>query len=456
MEMKNFKKEAKILMTDLAAGRSPEENRKKYIAMLAAGYSSYSAVKATLNACTGWEKEDRIADPDEELLRKILLAYGEGKEISEEEKEELMALRDKGTRQVEAITAYVDHLSMHESVLNRILAGMAGDASGIKPDTMVRNLEHFLFMDKDRVVVNTRIQQVVRLLPVRMTKQRFYDILTESFALYKGGELSAAEDFASSIRDVAGITVPDDEALAAFPDILQQLRDTRKHLEGLDHQNLTKEAAEEAGEMIQAAADLMDQLSTELLLRQEIINDLLVLLLTRPYLGQEYLAEEFTDALKLMCEVAKGESPENFSRLEGVQESTYENLLILTHDLDALAKDLPEKTGKDLRTADLLLSSSLFINLEKMVVQADGERIMADEASIQKLIEALFADFDRLFTGMNRTLKRGTMGNVLGHVPVFFNSREETVGYIRYTLDQCNDPAEYSAVCDMLKELMEE
>jgi hypothetical protein len=65
-----------------------------------------------------------------------------------------------------------------------------------------------------------------------------------------------------------------------------------------------------------------------------------------------------------MCEVAKGESPENFSRLEGVQESTYENLLILTHDLDALAKDLPEKTGKDLRTADLLLSSSLFINLE--------------------------------------------------------------------------------------------
>ena len=457
MDERHLQKEAKILLTDLSAGRNPEESRKKYVAMLASCFSSYSAVKATLNACTGWEKEDRIPDPDEQLLHDLLGEYAEGKSCSAEEMEQLLALRDKATRQVEAMTAYVDYFSMHESILNRILAGMEEDQSGMQPEQLRQLLEQFLFSDQDKVVVNTRIQQVVRLLPVRMTKQRFYDILTESLALYQGGELSAAEEFASTIRDLAGITVPDDEALSAFPDIRSDLRETREVLEGLNHGALTKEEAEAAGEKIQNSAELLEQLSTELLLRQEIINDLLILLLMQPYMKEEYLNDRYPETLKLMAGVAEGRMPEEgFGSLEGVQESAYGNILLLTNDLEKIAKDLPEQEGADLKKAELLTSSSLFTDLGKAVSLPDGERIMADEGSVKKVTDALLSDFDSVFSGMNRTMKRGIMGNVLGHVPVFFQSREEVMEYIRYTLEQCRDSAEYAAVCDMIKEITEE
>lgn len=57
--------------------------------------------------------------------------------------------------------------------------------------------------ENDKVVINTRIQQFVAQLPVRMTKQRFYDILSNSFKIYKNGEKQSLIDFVEAIKEAA-------------------------------------------------------------------------------------------------------------------------------------------------------------------------------------------------------------------------------------------------------------
>ena len=134
-----------------------------------------------------------------------------------------------------------------------------------------------------------------------------------------------------------------------------------------------------------------------------------------------------------------------------MQEEAYERLTILEADLGILAASMDKQTGSDLKSADILTSSSLFTDIDKMLSLDEDGREMADEALIKGLTEALITDFDRMFSGMDKLKRRGIMAVVLGHVPVFFNSRKEITDYIGYSLERCGDDRELGAVWELLQ-----
>ena len=463
MDIRTFTRESKILLTDLRAGRDMDANLQKYTAMISSAFVDYSTMKVALNLHTRREEQENRPD-DEELMACIREAAAMGFPDTPEKKARykelaagLISVRDNITKEMRAITAFVDKLTMHESVLNHKIAASAEDMEEPDIDVIVKETERFIFSEKDRVGTNLRIQQVIAQLPVRMTKQRFYDIIGQSMALYKGGEKSVAEDFADSIRDVSGITEIDDSCLKHYEELYEVLTNTVKMLDAIDYPTISDDDVEKAGGEIERSAEMLSALSTDLLQKQEIVNDQLILLLTSPYAAAEYQDDRYPAAAELLKNVAaeKALAPEKLvaqlAGLEGMQEEAYERLTLLEADLDSLALKMDKETGRELRMADLLTSSSLFTDLEQMLALSEEGREMADENVVIDLTEALIGEFENLFKEMDKMKRRGVMGVVLGHVPVFLNNSKEVRDYIRYSLEHCGDAQELGAVWELLQ-----
>jgi hypothetical protein len=59
---------------------------------------------------------------------------------------------------------------------------------------------HYILENKDNVVINGRIAEVVGQLPMRLTRSKFLEYLNEAFSLYKGAMVGTVNDFIYNIR----------------------------------------------------------------------------------------------------------------------------------------------------------------------------------------------------------------------------------------------------------------
>lgn len=485
MKIREFQREAKILLTELDAGRNMEENLVRYGQMLASALSSYSMIRVLLNFYTRWEisREDPDASGyDAEELNSIRQLFTMGTTGSQEEDvadpeavmEKVCALREPNIRRMTALTRFTDRLAIYEHILNRKVPEEDSLDHPVDIEELAASVEKFIFSDQDTMVTNTRLQRVVAELPVRMTKQRFYDVLSETLNLYKGGELSAADDFISSIRDVAGISEAASEG-DMIPEGFHALED---ELRGLDLKNSSEAKLRAVNDRLVAAGEELGIRSTGYIGLQEIQNDLMILYLMRELRSEEFLDDRFESArtaFEKLLTFAGQPAEEDadalmdeftlqvFPLLEGAQEEIYEALLIPETRLDSLKKSLPASVKKQLVFADLLTSDSVFVEPEKLLRLEEKERIMADEAAIEERKEKLIETFDGYFDGigakpekkMEKEKRRAIMAAVLGFLPPFFNTRDEIREYIRYTLNNCSDPVELAAVRDILMMVME-
>ena len=180
-----MKREAKILFTDIAADRDREENIIKYQKFLASALYNYSAIKLSLNFFTGLEMSDEY---ENEYITKIGLILKNtvlaGKKPSDDDIKTITDLRDSITGKMKVLTSYTDALEIFEYVLNRREADIKGTTSAnVDIYSLADAMYRFVFSDNDKVIVNTRIQDFIAQLPVRMTKQRFLDIVTNSLSI---------------------------------------------------------------------------------------------------------------------------------------------------------------------------------------------------------------------------------------------------------------------------------
>jgi len=482
MKTREFQREAKILLTELQAGRNTEENLVRYSQMLASALSSYSMIRVLLNFYTRWEisrEDSETAEYDVEELSSIRQLFALGTEMSGEDSGEdaemligkVSGIRSANINRMTALTRFTDLLAIYEHILNRKVPEEDSLKRPVETEELAASVEKFIFSDQDTMVTNTRLQRVVAELPVRMTKQRFYDVISETLNLYKGGELSAADDFITSIRDVAGLGEP----VSDREEVPEEFRSLEAELRALELKNSTEDALRTINDRLVAAGDELSLLSTGYIGLQEIQNDLMILYLMKGLRSEEYLDDRFEAAraaFKKLLESAGQPSAENmdylideftlqvFPLMEGAQEEIYEALLIPETQLDSLKKTLPASMSRLLLFADLLTSDSVFVEPEKLIRLEEKDRIMADEAAIEERKAKLIEAFDRYFDGdgekkMEKDKRRAVMAAVLGFLPPFFNTRDEIREYIRYTLNSCTDPVELAAVRDILTIVME-
>ena len=460
MEARQIQRDTKVLLTDLAADRDKEAGLAKYRGMLAASFSSYALIKLSLNFFTLCEMEqDREGAENGERSEDYWTALSLVRSIlgdsPEKEEAKTRAFRDRITARMKVLTAYTDFFELHEYILNRKEAGLLDECERISPEQLAEEAFSYVFSDQDKMVINTRIQSVVEQLPVRMTKQRFYDIVSEAVALYKGGELQSAKDFIESLADAALLRLPE-----GFDTEFPELKETRDLFDAVTYKELDREEYAVLSRELAAVTRTMEGLATGDLLLQEIINDILIVQLTAPLADREYMDDRFSVAKEILQTILTSDKElpaEQFDNwflsLEGAQEEAYETLLLLEGGLESYADELSDTEAKALRTADLLTSTSLFMNLDQNSIHVVEEK--AEEAEIEKLKTEFFEACDATFAGLSKEEKRSRMAKVLSMVPVFFNSRDEIKEYFLYALENCRDDSELTAVSRIIHSMIQ-
>ena len=460
-----MKREAKILFTDIAADRDREENIIKYQKLLASALYNYSAIKLSLNFFTGLEMSDEY---ENEYITKIGLILKNtilaGKKPSDDDIKTITDLRDSITGKMKVLTSYTDALEIFEYVLNRREADIKGTTSAnVDIYSLADAMYRFVFSDNDKVIVNTRIQDFIAQLPVRMTKQRFLDIVTNSLSIYKGGEQESLMDFADTIRDTAIARTPD-----GFETEYPELFKIYSELRDADYSALDSIGYDNLSASLSKATQEIESEVTDYLMVMEIINDTLILAYTADIAEEKYRTKECDVALKILSSLAGSEdiykaaeeTDELLPELEGTQENSYEELIPIESNLDELitsyAPEFPEnesmqKNFEALRRADMLTSSSLFMDIDKNFSIVNN---VADDDFVNKIKEEVTRDLSDALAGKNKYIRRSIMAKVLSTMPVFFNTQDEIKQYFEEALLGCNDNAELTACEAIVNDIM--
>ena len=199
----------------------------------------------------------------------------------------------------------------------------------------------------------------------------------------------------------------------------------------------------------------------------EIINDVLVILYTNPISDKEQLGAKYEVAARIISEIVSAddiyEAADTFDKLfielEGVQESSYEDLAFLASNLEELNNSYYDSYGDEIKNnfdslsrADRLTSTSLFMDIDdsEFTVVVDE----ADDIFIKEETEDLINNIKESFKTLGKMQRRSIMAKILAQMPVFFNSKEEIHEYFSYALNSCADMSELTACEGLINELM--
>ncbi|MBP3233274.1 MAG: hypothetical protein J6M65_02445 [Eubacterium sp.] len=494
-----MKRTSKILLTDINADRDRENSLIKYQKLMAAAFTNYATIKLSLNLFTMYEMSEEISldrrdeiegyiDTVDAAIRSVYI----DKESVESENykaclDEVIKARDSITRKMKILTAYTDAFEIYEYIINRREPEVLGTIDeSIDVSALANSMYEFVFSENDKMLVNTRIQEFIAQLPVRMTKSRFMDIISNSLAIYRGGEKKSVDEFVQMLRDAMLMDIPD-----GFNDEYPRLYEIYKTFKDTDYKVLDRAGYDKLSDMLTEGTELIQSAVTDYLMLTEIINDILIILYTNGIADKSFIVKttdkaeidiRTVDTSKLtkyeissliLTELVKADDiyeaskrfDEYFVQLEGAQEDAYEELLGIEVNLDDLNGTYYEMYGDDIKNAfdcltkaDILTSSSLFMDIDKSSESGDSiVSVVSDEADDIYILEtknSLEEDIDELFKTFSKQEKRSVMAKVLSLMPVFFNSQQEILEYFEYALNSCSDKAELTACRDIVNDLM--
>ena len=478
----------KKLYTDILADRNREEAIGQYQSVLATAFRNYSSIKLSMNLFTMYDRLNDIAEfkkHDETSLdrRDEISTYLEtiNYALSESYKadiagdseskpsdlseviDEIVKIRDQITNKMKMITYYVDAFEIYEYILQRKEPAISNTViEDIDIDDLVDRMYNYVFSDDDKMVINVKIQGFIAQLPVRMTKNHFYDVLGNSLTIYRGSEKKTFDNYVETIKDNALINKPE-SAAETFPKIDESLSE----LKNFDYKTLDDATYKHFNNIIESYSDIMSSITSDYLALMEIINDSLIVLYTNGFYDADYLRDDYKTAVSIIMDLVTSDDPiameakiiEQFPKLEGKQEEAYETLASLDANLDTLSQeyygvygDVMDQQFDILKKTDLLTSSSMFMDIDEPEITVVVDE--ADEAYINQAKADLVNEFTQLFEKIGKLERRSTMAKVLSYMPVFFNTKQEIKDYFKYALSSCTDKSELSACNDIITEII--
>lgn len=468
-----MKNENKKIMRDILKGMDLEMNLPMYAGAYISAAYEYSIIHLVLNYYTIKEIQDEtngiakdeylstVVDGIHTILFETILA----EELSGNY-EELVAsvhnMRDEMTKKMTILTAYTDALQIYEYVLNRIEYTVTGEVYPVEETELAAKVFQYLFRDNDKMVVNSKIQMVTGQLPIRMTKSRFFDYLTDTLNIYNGSDKSSVDDFVSMLKSTALLELPEgfEDAYPAIAGLINELQNT-------DFKSVDLQSYRAIMEQFSVTTDYLTELVSNYLLVMEIINDLYAVLLAIPYEKNEdrvitvclNMLSGLHDAFISECEIPDVVN-EGFEQIEGVQEELGEDILqyesilaeVMREHKDTISWIMSDKIFGSLSLISKLMSNSLFIDLEKEEITED----LADTDYITAKRDELVGLLTDFFQSHSKEVNRAVMASLFSNMPVLFNSQQEVKDYIEYTLNHCSNTGELMACAKILEDMMEE
>lgn len=364
------------------------------------------------------------------------------------------------------LACYTDIFEIYEYALNRVEYRFKEMEQLDDDEEIARRILRGIFDSDDNVMINEMIKEVIGQLPMRITRQKYFEYLKDGLSGLIGASQDSFETYMYMIRSSAILDYPEDSK-----DIFPYLWEKKSYLEKIDFKNISKEEYETAAEVKSDAITFIDIETTAYYSLMELVNELYTILVCAPYKGNEFPEErEFREAafyivgeintayIKNKQDEISQDVVEKFKTLEGYQEDTEFDLLRLEdalfhineHHRDMVENITEENLFDSLLLSKDLISNSLFIDLNK---DKTGEIISHD--SFQKEINKLIDDLKDKFQNCDRMIMRAIMANTINKVPVFFNSHSEVMDYVLYSLSKCTDPAEKYACVEILNEIMD-
>lgn len=467
-----MKKENRIILKDIMQNRDLETNIPAYGNIYINAAYEYSLIRLVLDYYTMKEVEDELgAGLDDYLsgvldeIHTILFEALLSEDIRENHAEIISrvdALRDNLTKKMTLLTAYTDALQIYEYVLNRVEYGITGETIDVEESALAAKVFQYLFSDNDKMVVNSKIQMVTGQLPIRMTKSRFFDYLTDTLNIYNGSDKSSLDDFVAMLKSTALLELPE-----GYGEEYKEIAKVIKVLEDTDYKALDLEQFKALMEQFSMTAAHLSGLVSNYLMVMEIINNLYAAMLAKPF---ENCREESVSTCISMLKglhdafVSAGEIPElvdeGFMIIEGRQEELgeelmqYESILpeVLGEQTDTVSWMMADLIFENLDKISKLLSSSLFIDLKS----SENVSGVADSEYITSLRDELVGLLTAFFEKHPKEVNRAVMASLFSGMPVLFNSQQEIKDYIEYSLNHCNSSSELMACAKILEEMMAE
>jgi hypothetical protein len=482
-------KNMKTVCKEIKQGNNLEMNLPNYFNRLVTLYEEYATLNLTMNYYTYYEnylestfvksKDEKIVlDEVNTIIKEFVLSDFSGDRM-EEGVQRVDKIRNFITKQMQILTSYTDIFLVYEYVLERIQYRYTDTIELVDDEEFATEIFNYIFAVQDNMIINDKIKEVLGELPVRMTKSKYFDLLRDSISIYKNGDRTSLDNYlyiletATSLYEVEGME-------ATYVNLF----DAKNEFESLDYTNLSKEQFEIYAEKLKNVTIYMSDRVDFYYGLQEIVNYLYTILLVTPYAYMDggYRLEGMEGNMKYLIlppgqnenicheiisdinNLFHGESKdlddteEKLSKLEGIGEKLWDEILILEPTLDDISISYEKVVNglmlspiyESLKISQNLLSNSLFIELNQE--ENDG---IADDEYIKKVQDELISKLTELFNKSSKQVVRGIMACTLNKMPVFFNTSEEIINYIKNSLMQCSDKAEKMASIEIIKDLCE-
>lgn len=462
------------IIKEIENKKNLEINLSKYGNNLMSLYHRNSNIGFAFNYYTYYEmiSEDKDDNKTKILeltqdLNEIISAYLKGN-LSGKELEvaidKLNEIRNSITQSMKILTTYVDMFQIYEYVLNRVEYRFSDEESFEKiseEDTVIEILQ-YITAQKDATIVNRKMKDVLGQLPVRITKQKYFQMISDSFSLYKGATKSTIESLLYMLRTCTMLERPE-----GMEDSYEDLSSIAKAFDSADFKSITKEQYEKLHEKLTFGIKFITDTSDMYLMLADLINHSMAILLSLPYgitdtsesnsyLGIiEYVSRQINGAEEI--ETSAEEIYTLFESLEGKQERILSQIQKIDYLLDTVELDgellkslMLDKIYHSLAMIRKLISTSSFIELddvdEKTIIVSEEELIQIRDGFIEDLMEHL-KKYPKL-------MNRGIMAATFSIMPIMFNNLEEFKEYIENSLSMCSDPYEKVASISLISKLI--
>lgn len=459
-------KDLNYISQEILKGRNLKENLNKYATGIASLYNGLAYIKLSMNYYTVYDMLKEKEFSDEEYLK----LFDEFNSIIDEilngkwNIDKIDAIRDKIISIMEVVTDYVDCLRIYEYVLNRIEHRFSEqDLDEEYYGTYLTNdIMHYILQDNDNVVVNSKISEVVGQLPMRLSKNKFYEYIKDAFSLYHGAQKGTIDDFVYALKTSAMLRKTD-----GFKEMFPEMYDIINTLSNADYANADEQEYNRLQGALQIATEKMTACADMFVLLAQMVNDAYTIILTADFTLDN--VSEVDNALSIISQVRKAidknyadtdeDVLQKFVKFEGKQE----RILMIISKCDYAIDEALNNYNDELKTYDLydryqklskvvkLQSGSDFVTLEKDKSDID----IPDDTYADNAAEELIKLLDESFKNHSQIVKRAVMSSVMSQLPVFFNNTKEIQDYINISLEQCADKAERMAVIEVMKMIMQ-
>jgi len=336
-------------------------------------------------------------------------------------------------------------------------------------DTAVEEIVDFILGTDDKTMVAERMKSVIVQLPMRMTRNKFFELINNALTLFKDSNKADLEGYLYKLRSASCLYKPNNED-KYYANLSKEV----EKINNFDYDNITED---NLGNLINDFENLSKQVketSDAIVGLQDVLNKAYAFMLTRPYVLADIISQKENevcmDIIKTVNESYFDDSEYDeeafdknaikFEAIEGCQERYALDCSKLESELDVIKDEYESqiesmmlaKQFECLVNSELLLSSSSFVKFDD---KKDIDSKVTD-SDIKEAYIKLEAEFKDLFKNSSKKVRRAIMSNVTYELPMIFKSKQEIYDYIKYTFDSCRDIHEKKACYIAINEIMSE